>query len=227
MIARILHLPSEKNKLLHKMYAHAVQEHMQEYEVDNRTLYDILDQICKDTDLYPYVKQHKPKRDGRGAFYAIHSRWLGPNHVNATGSEAEMALQMPTCDGEKTGSKVRHLFNGIRCDKLSTVVAAVRAHPDKCERDFNVVVAFLTQYIDQKAPTLSANIASVAQIRPAKWQKTNASYGTFKGKIELKKYSREEYNSMLMAQHWQQFKLWKKAGLIKSKKTPESSRALE
>ena len=49
----------------------------------------ILDQICKDTDLYPYVKQHKSKRDGRGAFYAIHSRWLGSNHVNATASEAE------------------------------------------------------------------------------------------------------------------------------------------
>ena len=64
-------------------------------------VYDILDQICKDTDLYPYIKQHKSKREGIGAFYAIHSRWLGPNHVNATASEAEMALQMSMYDGEK------------------------------------------------------------------------------------------------------------------------------
>ena len=60
-----------------------------------------MDHNCKDTDLYPYDKQHKSKRDGRGAFHAIHFRWLGLNHVDATASEAELALQMPTCDGER------------------------------------------------------------------------------------------------------------------------------
>ena len=65
---------------------------MAEYEIDNRMVYDVLDQTCKDTDLHSYVKQHKPKRDDRGIFYAIHFRWLGPNHVNMTASEAEMAL---------------------------------------------------------------------------------------------------------------------------------------
>ena len=70
--------------------------HTPEYEIDNRTVYDVLDQIFKDTDLYPYVKQHKSERDDRGAFFAIHSRWLGLNHVNATASEAEMALQLST-----------------------------------------------------------------------------------------------------------------------------------
>ena len=101
MIARMLHLPPDKNKLLLERDAHRVQDHTAEYVIDNRMVYDILDQICKDTDLYPYVKQHKSKRDGRGAFYAIHSRWLGLNHVNATASEAEMALQMSMYDGEK------------------------------------------------------------------------------------------------------------------------------
>ena len=103
-------------------------------------------------------------------------RWLGPNHVNMTTSEAEMALQRPMNDVEKRawnwekyvacnvkyhiilgnlmeygyqcldpGSKVRYLLNGIRCDKLSTAVAAVRAHPDKYEKDFDTVVVFLTQ----------------------------------------------------------------------------------
>ena len=64
-------------------------------------VYNVLDQICKDTDLYPYFKQQKSKRDGRGASYAIHSRWLGPTHMNVTASEAEMALQMSTYNGEK------------------------------------------------------------------------------------------------------------------------------
>ena len=95
------HLPSDKNKMHNEQSALSVTMLMPEYEIDNMTVYDILDHICKDTDLYPYVKQFKSKRDSWGAFYAIHSRWLGQNHVNATASEAEMALQMLTYDGEK------------------------------------------------------------------------------------------------------------------------------
>ena len=68
-------------------------------------VYDILDQICKDTNLYQYVKQHKLKRDGRGAFYAIHSMWIGLIHVNAIASEAKIALQMSTYDKEKRAWK--------------------------------------------------------------------------------------------------------------------------
>ena len=84
MIARMLHLPPNKNQLLLEKDAHKVQDHTVEYVIDNRMVHDILDQICRDTDLYPYIKQHKSKRDHRGAFYAIHSRWLGLNNVNAT-----------------------------------------------------------------------------------------------------------------------------------------------
>ena len=43
----------------------------------------------------------------------------------------------------------------------------------------------------------------------------------------MKKYSREEYDSMLTTQHQQLYELYKKAGLIKGKKTSKSSRALE
>ena len=110
---------------------------------------------------------------------------------------------------------------------MSTSVATVRAHPDEYKKDFDEVVTFLSQYIDKRAPTLSVKVASVGQSRPAKQQKTTTTHGTFKEKIELKKYSREEYDSMSMTQCQQLYKLWKKAGLIKGKKTPESSRAFE
>ena len=43
----------------------------------------------------------------------------------------------------------------------------------------------------------------------------------------MKKYSREEYDSMSMVQHQQLYELQKKARLVKGKKTSESSRALE
>ena len=93
----MLHLHSGKNKLHNKL----VIKHTAKYKIDNRSIYDILDQICKDTDLYLYVKQHKSKRDGKGAYYAIHSSWLFSNHANATASEAEMAFQMSTYNSKK------------------------------------------------------------------------------------------------------------------------------
>ena len=72
---------------------------------------------------------------------------------------------------------------------MSTSDATVRAHPDKYKKDFDAVVAFLTKYIDNRAPTPSVKVASVTQTRPAKQQKTSASHETFRGKIELKKYT--------------------------------------
>ena len=115
----------------------------------------------------------------------------------------------------------------IRYDKLSTAVATVSAHLDKYKKDFDAVVTFLTQYIDKRALTLSVKVASVGKNRPAIQQKTSATHGIFNGKIKLKKYSRVEYDSMSMAQCQQLYEHWNKARLIKSKKTTESSRALE
>ena len=89
MMATTLHLPpAKKNKLLSGKDAQTAWAHTAEYEIDSPTVWDILDQICKDTDLYMYFKQHKSNRDSRGAHHAIHSRWLGPNHVNTTASGA-------------------------------------------------------------------------------------------------------------------------------------------
>ena len=85
----MLHLPPDKNKLLLEHNVHSVKEYTAEYEIDNKSVNDILDQVCKDTDLYPYVKGHKSKRDSREAFYAIHSRWLGPYYVNTIASKAK------------------------------------------------------------------------------------------------------------------------------------------
>ena len=82
---------------------------------------------------------------------------------------------------------------------MSTTIAAVKAHPDKYGKDFNAVIAYLSQYIDKLGPALSVKIATIVQTRPAKRQEISLAHGTFKGQIEFKKYSREEYYSMSMA----------------------------
>ena len=85
--------------------------------------------------------------------------------------------------GLDPGLKVPYLLKGIRCDKLSTAITTVRAHPDKYEKDFHMVVTFLTQNINKRAPTLSVKVASVDQTRPAKRQMRGASHSTLKRKI--------------------------------------------
>ena len=74
---------------------------------------------------------------------------------------------------------------------------------------------------------MSVKVTSMAQARPAKQQRTRNIHGTFKGKIELKKYSQEEYYSMLKAEQQQLYELWKMARLITGKKIPKCRRALE
>ena len=71
--------------------------------------------------------------------------------------------------GLNSGTKVQYLLNGIRCDKLSTAVAAVRAYPGKYNTNFDAAVAFLTHDINKRAPTPSVKVTSVSQNRPARW----------------------------------------------------------
>ena len=56
MITSMLHLPPDKNRLHNEQSAQSVKEHTAEYEIDNRSVYDILDQICKETDSYSCLK---------------------------------------------------------------------------------------------------------------------------------------------------------------------------
>ena len=57
MITRMLHLPPDKNRLLNEQSVQSVKVCTAEYSIDNMGVWDILDQICNDTNLYPYVKQ--------------------------------------------------------------------------------------------------------------------------------------------------------------------------
>ena len=107
------------------------------------------------------------------------------------------------------------------------MVLDVTSYPQQSMQSGCTKVTFLTQYIDKRAPTVSVKVTSIMQTRPAKQQKTNTRCGAIKGKIQLKKYAGVDYDSISMGQHQQLYKLWKKTGLIKGKKTPESGRALE
>ena len=103
-------------------------------------------------------------------------------------------------------SRIKSLIPVEWHNKLSRAVAMVREQTDKYEKDFGS--CHLSHSENKTALTPNVRVSSVAQTRPAKWQKANTSHSTFKGKIEFKKYSREEYDSMSMAQGQQLYELW-------------------
>ena len=61
MIAKMLHLSQEKNKILLESDVQSTKAHTAEYKIDNRTVNDILDQICKDTDLIHMSNSISPR----------------------------------------------------------------------------------------------------------------------------------------------------------------------
>ena len=43
MIAKMLHLPPDKNRLHNEQSAQSVKEHTAEYKINNRSVYEIMD----------------------------------------------------------------------------------------------------------------------------------------------------------------------------------------
>ena len=58
---------------------------------------------------------------------------------------------------------------------LFTMFATVMAHPVNNERNFDAVIAYLSQFIKKQGPTLSIMVASITQTRPKKRLKTSVS----------------------------------------------------
>jgi hypothetical protein len=57
--------------------------------------------MTRDEKCWTYVKPFQRARDGRGAFMALHTHYLGANHVNNMASEAESKLAKAMYHGEK------------------------------------------------------------------------------------------------------------------------------
>ena len=67
-------------------------------------MHDVLDTVCRMTDLCLYEKKFKATRDDQEAFYAIKQQQLGTNHINVTVSKAENSIQISIYDGKKNGN---------------------------------------------------------------------------------------------------------------------------
>ena len=97
--------------------------------------------------------------------------------------------------GLNARSRVQYLLNRYQVWEV--------VHNSCCSKGTTRQVWERFQYISclshqkcQQESNSTEKVSIVSKTRLAKLQKTNATHGTFKRYIELKKYSREEYNSM-------------------------------
>ena len=75
MITRMLHLPPDKNKLLLEREDSSVKECTPEFKI-------YIDQICKDTDLYPMTSRTCPRGMAQEHFMPFNPDGYGPNQTN-------------------------------------------------------------------------------------------------------------------------------------------------
>jgi hypothetical protein len=71
------------------------------YIHDRSKVWQTMAEVCRDDKCWIYVKPFQRSRDGRGAFQALHTHYLGANHVNNMASVAEAKLAQAKYYGEK------------------------------------------------------------------------------------------------------------------------------
>jgi hypothetical protein len=71
------------------------------YIHDRSKVWQAISEVTKDDKCWTYVKPFQRSRDGRGAFQALHTHYLGANHVNNMASIAESKLAQAKYYGEK------------------------------------------------------------------------------------------------------------------------------
>ena len=85
---------------------------------------------------------------------------------------------------------VHHLFDGIKCVKLSKSIAAIYTNCENNRRDFDTAVASLLQDISKRGQLIMFYLSTVSQTRPEKRQKMMPNVtDTFKEKIKNSKYA--------------------------------------
>ena len=71
------------------------------YAPDNAQVWRILVTIFKDTPSYTYIKKFSRSEDGRKAWKALYSQYLGPNNANNLANEMDAALDRLVYSGER------------------------------------------------------------------------------------------------------------------------------
>jgi hypothetical protein len=91
----------EEEMISRMPHVDAAGDELPTYQHDRTKVWQSLSEMTRDEKCWTYVKPFQRARDGRGAFMALHTHYLGANHVNNMASEAESRLAKAMYHGEK------------------------------------------------------------------------------------------------------------------------------
>jgi hypothetical protein len=91
-----------ENEMISRMpHQDAAGQDLPTYIHDRSKVWQTMAEVCRDDKCWTYVKPFQRSKDGRGAFQALHTHYLGANHVNNMASIAEAKLAQAKYYGEK------------------------------------------------------------------------------------------------------------------------------
>ena len=80
---------------------------------DNQTLFDLVLQVFHNNKCWVYAKGFVHARNARGAYWALHNHFLGPNNVDNQATAAERKLAALSYHGEKRNCSFEHFSNAL------------------------------------------------------------------------------------------------------------------
>ena len=194
------------------------------YKNDRRKVFEILLKVTDGLPSSVYVKRAQRGKDGRQAFLNLYGHYLGRSNVDNMATLAERKLQSLTYTGElrrfnfekyvtnhvhqhliltnlvehgysgiDERSKVRHLLDGIKTDKLDSV--RTRIFSDEIlQNDFDASVSLFKDFIKQAGDKGSQTL-NISSLKEGDEQHTKHPV-RFRGQVEDRYYTKEEYRRL-------------------------------
>jgi hypothetical protein len=158
------------------------------YREDNIKVWEIIRDSLHESEAYNWIKRSERRRDGRSAYLALTTHYLGASKNETLRNQADTRLMQTFYGGEKnkfdwskyvsvhkkchndleaTGpalsedDKVRRLLNGINTTKLDTAVLFVRSSPHLM-MDFDATVDSITTVVENIRDTFKRPFQQVA-----------------------------------------------------------------
>jgi hypothetical protein len=86
------------------------------YEIENMKLWETLHKVFQPTSSYQYMKMYAKAKDGRGAYLALKSQYLGPNNANNMAQATTTKLDQLKYTGEnRRWNMQRYVTAHVEC----------------------------------------------------------------------------------------------------------------
>jgi hypothetical protein len=186
------------------------------YEVENMKLWETLHKVFQSTPSYQYMKSFAKAKDGRGAYLALKSQYLGPNNANNMAQATTTKLDQLRYTGENRRWNMQryvtahvecfnildglkeHGFSGMdEATRVRKFVAGIKT--DKLDAIRAAVLANPTLTFDRVTRLYRDHVAMNQSMNPNPQEYRQVSDVRATGSredVEDRYYTREEYNEL-------------------------------